>query len=305
MTVQQEELKAAQCNICKTRDTRFLYQGRDKFLHSHERTFPVVRCNECGLVFLSPQPSKEDHDFFYSHEYPFRPGKQAQPMSHYQPVVDLMVKMKPGRVLDIGTGNSPFLPNMKSLGWDVCGTEMDEETIEDFRSQHQIDLFHGEVEDAGYADDSFDVVTIMGVLEHVRDPLSLIKEVARILKDDGLLCLYCFNRGFEARLLGKYWGGFDVPRHLYSFPYQALEKLLRINGFGIETCSYHPVSFLPYFVLWAGVRTKNRIKGSREATFPRFLPKPVQLLNVPVGKLLAIMHSSSSIYVFARNNGQV
>lgn len=305
MGAQQEDFGQEPCNVCKTRDARLLFWGRDKSVYDHDRTFPVFRCNNCGLVSISPQPPKQEHDFFYSSEYPFRPGKKAQPLGHYQPVVDLMLKRKPGRVMDVGTGNSPFLPTMKNLGWDVFGTELDRETVEDFKNQHQIDLFYGELEDAGYDGGSFDVVTIMGVLEHVRDPFALTKEVSRLLKDDGLLCLYCFNHSFEARLLGKYWVGFDIPRHLYSFPYRSLEKLLEENGFAIEECNYHPISFLPYFAVWASMRLKNRLKGSREATFPPlFLPKPVLLLSKPLGVLLAKMRASSSVYVFARNDGR-
>lgn len=297
--------ESPECNICKSRETSFLFQGRDKSLYTHDHTFPVVRCRGCGLVFLSPQPSNEERSYHY-YEYPCRSGREAQMMGHYQPVVDAMMRMPPGRVLDIGTGNSPFLPTMEGLGWDVSGTEVDGVLIEEFHREHHIDLFGGDLQDAGFETGSFDVITIMGVLEHVSDPYSLMQEASRILKNGGLLCLYCFNRGLEARLLGRFWVGFDVPRHLYSFSYLALEKLLTVNSFHIEACTYHPVSFFPYFVSWAGMRAKNRLTRSGKPTFPPLnLPRAVDRLNVPVGKLLASLRASSSIFVFARNNGGV
>jgi SAM-dependent methyltransferase len=215
-------------------------------------------------------------------------------------VVDFLAGEPAGRILDVGTGNSPFLPAMRQLGWEVAGTEMDASFVEYFRSHYQIELFQGELEDAQFSSDYFDVVTIMGVLEHVPHPRLFMEEVGRILKDGGVVCLWCFNRSIEAGLLGRYWLGFDAPRHLYSFSYETLGRLLAETGFKVEKSYFRPISYLAYSAVWAAARLGDRWKGqSRPVYLPR-LPAPLQLLSLPLASVLARLGKSSNVYVSAR-----
>ena len=223
----------------------------------------------------------------------------------YAPILGYLRQQEPGTLLDIGTGNSMFLPAMKEIGWDVKGTEIDSEIVETFRDEHGIELGYGELEDIGYDDESFDAVTILGVLEHIRQPQAFMDEVTRILKPGGVLCLYIFNRGAEASLLGRYWGGFDVPRHLFSYSTRSLTRLLERSGLRVTGGHHQPISFLPFFLVWLAMRTRNRIGRSASATFPTSLPRPLRLLNTPVGRIMASMKHSSSLYVFARKPGAV
>lgn len=307
MEVVEQELDSVEsvaCSLCGSRDDKIIFSSLDKTFSQNRQCYPVVRCNRCGLVYLNPRPAPAAKAEFYSLGYAFTADRpeNSQPLHHYQPVIDRLKKMKPGRLLDVGTGNSPFLPEMRRLGWDVYGTEVDGGLVDYFRENHQIELFHGELAGAGYAEASFDAVTILGVLEHVPDPLQIIQEAARILKDDGILALWCFNRGLEARILGRYWLGFDSPRHLYSFSFPTLTKLTRRAGLEVESSLFRPICYLSYSGLWAVSRLRNRFRPP-ERQRPIYwlrLPRPLEIASRPLGKWMARRQLSSNVYLFAK-----
>ncbi len=207
---------------------------------------------------------------------------------------------KTGKVLDVGTGNSPFLPLMRERGWQVAGTEVDGALVDYFRRRHGIELFCGELEDAGFAGGSVDAVTIMGVLEHVSDPRLLLEEAGRILRRGGVMGLWCFNRSIEAVLLGRYWLGFDAPHHLYSFSRRTLEQLLGEAGLVVEKVCFRPVCYLVYSAVWAVARLRGRVRGSGGPVYVPRLPAPLEKASLPLGALLAKTGKSSNMYVFAR-----
>lgn len=295
------------CVVCGSEDAEPLFIARDKISYRENGKYSALRCGDCGLVFLSPQPAKQEKYDLYGDDYVFTADKPetSQPVSHYQPVIDFLETREPGRILDIGTGNSPFLPIMKEKGWEVTGTEINGGLVELFRQEHQIEVFHGELQDAGFEDDSFDTVTLLGVIEHVPDPRLLLEEVSRIVKDDGCLALWCFNRGVEAKVLGKYWLGFDTPRHLYSFSYDNMTRLLDDVGFELKGSVFRPISYASYSSVWAFDRLRNRFRKEEERvpTYRLRLPKSLEILSRPIGKIMAKRKTSSNMYLFAEKIG--
>ena len=302
--IKDDFVEQVDCTLCGIDDTRELFQARDKVFYFDRTEFPAVQCRRCGLVYLNPRPCGPGKAAFYEHEYPFYQDENGcgQLLHHYQPVIDYLNTREPGRLLDIGTGNSPFLPTMKEKGWQVTGTELVENLIDYYREQYDIELFCGELEDAGFEDSSFDAVTIMGVLEHVPNPRLMLDDVARIMKDDGLLALWCFNRGLEARLLGKYWLGFDTPRHIYSFSYDTILRLLDETGFELRGSLFRPISYVSYSAVWAYERVRNwfRGKSERQPTYRLHLPAVLEKISRPFGQTLASRKMSSNMFLFAQ-----
>lgn len=297
-----DRLESVPCAICGISDEEPLFSAGDKMFSWRCEQFPAVRCRRCGLVYLNPRPSKGTRNLFYEEEYRFRADKMelAQPLAHYQPVIEYLERMPAGRLLDIGTGNSPFLPVMKERGWQVYGTEIDSDLAALYRSRYGIDVYHGELEDAELSSDSFDAVTIMGVLEHVPDPGLLLAEAQRILKPGGVIGLWCFNRGIEATLLGRYWLGFDTPRHFYSFSRATLERLLDKSGFEFSNIYYRPLSYLAYSGVWAASRLRDRLLGKERNVYEPRLPVILEYLSLPMGWVLARLETGSNVYIFAR-----
>jgi 2-polyprenyl-3-methyl-5-hydroxy-6-metoxy-1,4-benzoquinol methylase len=128
---------------------------------------------------------------------------------------------------------------MKECGWDVSGVDYNEKMVELAREEMGIDARVGQLEDAAFEDDSFDVVTLWGVLEHVQSPRETIAEINRITSDGALLVIYTQNAAApEARMLGEDWFIYEAPRHLYSFDAGNLTRLLESEGFKVADVVY-------------------------------------------------------------------
>ncbi|MFA6001130.1 MAG: class I SAM-dependent methyltransferase [Thermoleophilia bacterium] len=303
LDVDNIKFEKAKCAICDGDNAEKLFSARDKF-HNYGGRFTVKRCRDCGLVYMDPRPTEDTKGKFYDDEYTFKSDKPSQESSHYLPVIEELKKMKPGVIHDVGTGNSQFLPMMRDLGWDVGGNEVDASLVEFFRKKHQIDIQYGDLKQARHEAKSVDVVTIMGVLEHTPDPKRLLEEVNRILKDDGKLILYCFNRNYEAALLGRYWLGYDTPRHLYSFSEKTLTRLLKETGFTVCGKVYSPVTTIFQSATWMILRLRNAITRSQRSTIVMNLPKPLQFLSMRFGRVMARLGTSPAVYLFCKKDGQ-
>ncbi len=137
-----------------------------------------------------------------------------------------------GVLLDVGCANGVFLKWMEQLqGWQLYGVEVGEFAAETAR-QKGLNVITGTLESAVYPQSFFDVVTLWDVIEHVHQPVETLKEVNRIMRPDAILVMRLPNlSSIDAKIFGKYWAGFDAPRHLYAFTIPNLQKLLEQAGF--------------------------------------------------------------------------
>lgn len=237
------------CNLCGSDQTDLYYEGRDRQLGGTER-FRLVRCRQCGLIYLNPRPSRDEIGRYYPDNYePFirfscdRSGPLAR-WSHTR-YLDKRCKAvmgwkSLGHLLDVGCATGEFLARMMEYGWQVQGVELSPTAAETARREYGLDVLTGDLAQAQFPDCYFDVVTLWDVLEHLYDPLAELVEISRLLKDDGLLVIELPNiRSFDAALFGPYWIGLDMPRHLYVFPPAPLEAMLKQAGFQIvsQRCS--------------------------------------------------------------------
>jgi len=137
-----------------------------------------------------------------------------------------------GLILDVGCGNGTFLAKMKNLGWQVCGTEVDENAALAARKEFGLEVFIGELKDAVFSNDFFDVITLGHVVEHLYDPIELLEECKRILKPNGKLIITTPNTsGLACRIFKQWWRGFEPPRHMMIFSLTSLECCLQKAGF--------------------------------------------------------------------------
>lgn len=238
---------AGACDICGGRHHDLLFVAHDR-LFGIEGEFPLLRCQDCGLVFISPRPSFEEMGRYYPQEdydlYNKAAGmteKSMEQLGRLQgPRKGCIDKYRTGgRLLDIGFGGGDFLYFMKECGWAVAGVDYNGKMVELAREELGIDARQGQLEDAGFEAGSFDVVTLWGVLEHVQSPRETIAEINRVTSDGALLVIYTQNAAApEARLLGEDWFIYEAPRHLYSFNAENLTRLLESEGFKVAEVVY-------------------------------------------------------------------
>jgi 2-polyprenyl-3-methyl-5-hydroxy-6-metoxy-1,4-benzoquinol methylase len=140
-----------------------------------------------------------------------------------------------GKLLDVGCGSGAFLALMRDLGWVVQGIEPDSQAATFARRQFNLEVFEGVLEQAGFADNSFDAVHVSHVVEHVYDPARLLRECRRVLRPTGKLIVTTPNiNSLGHRVFGEAWRGLEPPRHLYVFSPDALEACASGLGFTVE-----------------------------------------------------------------------
>jgi len=146
----------------------------------------------------------------------------------------LRAPTSPSRVLDVGCGSGVLLARMKSLDWEVEGVEVDPGGVAAARARG-VTVHQGQLADAKFPDNHFDAVHSAHVIEHVHDPVALLRECFRILKPGGKLVILTPNTAsFGHKHFGSAWLNLDPPRHLILFNQATLRRAAEQQGFVIE-----------------------------------------------------------------------
>ncbi len=141
-----------------------------------------------------------------------------------------------GRALDVGCGAGNNLLSLQEQGWDVSGVDASAVAVARARARFGDRVRLGDLGSMAYPDRTFDTVLFSHVLEHLHGPQPLLKEVWRILDWDGRVVILCPNAGsLEAKLFGRWWFPWELPRHLFHYEKATLRRVLEAAGFQIES----------------------------------------------------------------------
>jgi SAM-dependent methyltransferase len=191
--------------------------------------FLVVRCDSCGLAFTNPRPDVLSISRFYPADYRCHQAKTRShgpdPLARFLPLHGL------GRLLDFGCGGGDFLVRMQSLGWHTVGLDASDAAIANVRNRG-IMGFVGTLPHADLMDAQFEAITMRQSLEHVHQPLDVLRAARALLTSGGRLVVTVPNfDGLTSRWFGADWHGLDVPRHLTHFTPLTLRAMLERAGF--------------------------------------------------------------------------
>jgi SAM-dependent methyltransferase len=140
-----------------------------------------------------------------------------------------------GKALDIGCGSGVFLNLLKRHGWQVRGIDFSATAAMRAKTDFDIDVFVGDVENAPFEDAAFDFIYLSHSIEHLPDPLSAMKRVAQLLKPTGQVFVETPNiESFSAKICREYWMPLETPRHLHLFSPATLTTLLRRAGLKVS-----------------------------------------------------------------------
>ena len=150
---------------------------------------------------------------------------------------------KSKKLLDIGAGTGDFLIFANQQGFKVSGVEPNEKARG--RAQQKGIKLTEDLEEL--SDSNFDVITLWHVLEHLPDLNHQIRTISNLLNDSGILIIAVPNfRSWDAKHFGKYWAGFDVPRHLWHFSKSSIHLLFKEHGMKVKTIK--PMWFDAFYV---------------------------------------------------------
>lgn len=215
-------------------------------------------CTECNIVFANPVASFEELVAFYANYYDkgnlgalsYKERVSKKIARIYSQTRDELKEKKKriiahkanGHFLDIGCGLGEEMAVYHQLGFNVHGTEFDQDCINFILSLlPDANLFRGDLLQAYYPDESFDVVNICHVIEHLIDPVAYVKEIHRILKPGAILVIGTPDIGAWAykafRILNFLL--FRIPlivdglEHTVIFNRANLRNLIKKQGFEI------------------------------------------------------------------------
>jgi 2-polyprenyl-3-methyl-5-hydroxy-6-metoxy-1,4-benzoquinol methylase len=245
------------CPACGSEEIKPVLQVKD-FTVSKEQ-FAVWQCSRCALRFTQDAPAPDAVGRYYlsPHYISHTDTRQGIINQLYHAIRKFTLKKKlqlvqkvsglqKGSLLDVGAGTGAFANSMQEAGWDVMGLEPDETARQNAANKYKLNF---QLPDALYKLEaqSFDVVTMWHVLEHVHDLHGYLQNCERILKPNGTLLIAVPNyTSLDAAIYQEYWAAYDVPRHLYHFSPQSMESLLKQHGFAITR--YVPMLFDSFYI---------------------------------------------------------
>lgn len=265
----------------------------------------IVKCKKCGFCYNNPRPNKG----YLRRQYTNRSSidesilqlQESYPLSYFfNRKLDLIEHAhKKGRILDIGCGAGLFLDIAKRRDWETYGLDPSS-WVKEVAKKKGFKSYIGYIQALNIPSNYFDVVFSSATLEHLSDPLGDLKEMYRILKQNGLFfatSIPNFN-AITIKLGLPDFRANSPPEHLNYFTPITLKKILRLVGF-------REIRVYPYGFDYQGIINKVSVKipkyrtksnSSKRKTFKHHLMKIfIKLYSNPWhfgDKLEVICHKS-------------
>ena len=299
--IQVEEVP--DCLLCR-RKGKPLYESLTDRMFDAPGAWGFLECPACGLVWLNPRPQPREllktYKTYYTHGQKLRLASCRQNLFHgLYAALPGFHGLAPGwiwkwagktmswipswkehaiietmglhashgeKLLDVGCGDGGFLTTMSLAGWDVSGIEPDPIAARVAREKHPTSIIAHTLREANLADTSMDVVTMSHVIEHLPDPLQILRECRRILKPNGKLVVVTPNLGSQGhRIFRESWVPLEPPRHFYLFCCRTLSDCCRQAGFSVDSLRTSTRSATWVWAASKAIQRKGRFQ--READF--------------------------------------
>ena len=304
--VEPEPAEPVSCNLCGVSCTTiwcYVKESSDPHatpVFQGSKRFPVVRCQECGLVYVSPRYTPEQLRAIYRDETLFTASsdpdgrrrsyldeREARQVALRRLLAWLEETSPGGRLLDVGAGPGFFL-DLLGDRWEGEGIEPSPFAAAHAREELGCEVRLGEFVPGLYPERSFAALTMLQVLDHLPDPMGSLREARRLLQPGGVLllsslvniesfCARVFREGY--RLL--------APNHLYYFSPRTVGKMLEAAGFEVLEIRF-PYLGTPY----CSAREISRLVGrTLKVTVSRLWGGPRQpVLSPPFyGNMMDVM----------------
>ncbi len=286
-----------ECPLCKSNEIGLELQVRDHSISQED--FEIYSCKSCNSKFtVNPPIESEIGPYYESEQYISHSNTQKGLIYKvYHAVRKFMFSQKyrliekqntSKTVLDVGSGTGYFLNYMQSKGYQVQGIEVSDQprnaSIQNFglRVNTPDKLIAGKIEG------KFGIITMWHVLEHIYDPYAYIAAIKNLLEPGGKLVVAVPNpNSFDAQHYKSFWAGYDVPRHLWHFTPDTMEKFAKNCGLSIKS-----LNRLPFDSFYVSLLSEKYKGSSLGLLFGMIIGKLSFLVS-----LFNIKKTSSVIYV--------
>ena len=220
------------CVICGHAGAQELLGAPDR-LHGRQEKYTLVRCPGCSLVWLSNPPNSEEMHLHYTDAYHklISAAGENSPGRWRDRLQTVRQHKQSGTMLDLGCSSGGFLGFFRGDSWKLYGIEMSVDCARRAEERSGAHVFVGDIPDAPFPPESFDVITCFDVLEHLYEPRHVMDKIAEWLKPGGIFYVQVPNiDSAEARVFGTYWHGLELPRHLFHYSPSSLRNLANAAG---------------------------------------------------------------------------
>ncbi len=222
------------CNLCNQDRTKVIWQ---------EPPYRIVRCQNCGLIYLNPRPEAKELVQLYSREYftNYYLKNREERIVYFQRRLEEIEEFKKGEsLLDIGCGVGFFLKVAQEFGWQSEGVEPSPFAVQFAQNEYRLKVFQGGLKEAHLPPAHFDLVTMWDILCSLPDPMGYLEETFRILKKKGIVVLKVPHRYWAVFLLARFVSHFTMargilhlPAQIYYFTPRILTKMVEKAGFRV------------------------------------------------------------------------
>lgn len=258
------------CPLCRKKEFN------DVFVKSGRR---LVRCINDGLLMINPVPFASEIKRIYEEDYADadrpeseRPAsigywayvkERPQLLEYFDRKIDLLKKRYHvrGKVLDIGTGHGYFLEAAKERNVLAVGIDRTKQAVE-FAKRQKLRVYNTDLHHAPFKPNTFEAVTAFELIEHVADPLVLLKDAYKFLKPGGVIMIATPKaEGYLHKIMGNHWLSFRHRQHFYFFSEKTLSALLNKSGFTDVEVLNDDIRFYPANHIVGGIKYYFRLKS--------------------------------------------
>ncbi|WP_246175017.1 class I SAM-dependent methyltransferase [Tenacibaculum aiptasiae] len=254
-----------------------LYKDLKPFLNCIDYTvskesYEVMLNEEYDMLVTSPVPSNLE-TYYLSEEYiSHTDSKKGFIDKIYQLVKNYTLKKKlklinsfnteSKTILDVGAGTGDFLKVCKENNWEIKGVEPSDKARK-IAEEKSIKL-HKEITEI--KNTSFDVITLWHVLEHIPNLVEYTNQLKKLLKPNGVLIIAVPNyKSYDADYYKEFWAAYDVPRHLWHFSKNSIQKIFSNINMNVEKIL--PMKFDSFYVSLLSEKYKNKKSKTVKAFF--------------------------------------
>jgi len=285
-----------QCYLCKTPSKFFI----------RKNGYDLFRCPHCSLVQTNlGKPYGQFLADFYTAGY-FTGEARAGAYENYGRDKPYIVKnmetflsrithFKPkGMLLDIGCAYGYFVELALKNGFDAYGIDPSIHAVSKVDPSFKKRICSGTLSDVSYQKNSFDVITMFDVFEHLADPISDLQKVRGFLKDDGIIMIATGDtNSLAANILKRRWTFYIPPQHLFFFNKKTITETLQRTGFA-------PVTFFRIGKWLSLSYILHLAKTSGESKVASVLLKIVEALRL--GSISLYLPMGDNMVIIARKS---
>ncbi|MCC5919348.1 MAG: class I SAM-dependent methyltransferase [Cyclobacteriaceae bacterium] len=283
--------KLDKCPLCHHQGIKKQYQIIDRFQSSHR--YSLYSCDSCSVIFTNPRPKKEEIKKHYHYdEYTSHQSKKRSVFDYIYGIIQRRNerhkwnKLKKyinngGTHLDYGAGIGKWvdylsIKNVNAEGYEPIAINNHKKITSDFNK-----LIYKQ----------YTTISLWHVLEHVHEINDRVEQLSNMLTSEGRLIIALPNHdSYDSQYFKKYWVAWDVPRHLYHWNKDSIQKYMKQKGFILD--SIYPLPFDAYYISFLSYNLKNKnIFNSIRA---------VVLGWISNRKAKKTQNYSSNIYVFKK-----